>query len=348
MEDFVNPQCRRDHVMCDAARMDHDPPTPFVDASSTVRAHELGVEPDSAMARIAPWVRRTPIVESGPGSLGLQQSVVMKLECLQHSGSFKARGSFNSALALEVPDAGLIAASGGNHGLAVAFVARALGVPAEIFVPEASSAVKVDGIRRLGATVNVVGALYDDARLACVERAAASGALDIHPYDAPLTVSGQATVGVEILHQVPDLDTVIVAVGGGGLVAGITAALPDRVRIIGVEPTGSSCLMSACNSGGPVDVEIRSVAADSLGAKRLGSIPWSIIAGRVEPVVVPDEAIVRARQLLWDDVGIVVEHGGATAMAALTSGRYQPRPDEKVVVVVCGSNTDPSDLVRRT
>jgi len=348
MEDFVNPQCRRDHVMCDAADMDHDARQPIVEASSAARAHEVGVDPESAMARISPWVRRTPVVESGSGSFGLPQSVVMKLECLQHSGSFKARGSFNSALGLEVPDAGLIAASGGNHGLAVAFVARALGLPAEIFVPEASSAVKVEGIRRLGATVNVVGALYDDARLACNERAAVSGALDIHPYDAPRTVAGQATVGVELLDQVPDLDTVVVAVGGGGLVAGIAAALPDQVRIIGVEPTGSSCLISACESGGPVDVEIKSVAADSLGAKRLSSIPWAIIAGRVEPVVVPDDAIVEARQSLWDDAGIVVEHGGATAMAALISGRYRPQPDEKVVVVLCGSNTDPMDLVTRT
>jgi len=295
-----------------------------------------------------PWVRRTPVIESGPGSFGLPDSVVMKLECLQHAGSFKARGSFNSALALDVPSAGLIAASGGNHGLAVAFVARSLGMPAEIFVPEASSAVKVEGIRGLGATVNVVGALYDDARLACNERAAVTGALDIHPYDAPLTVSGQATLGLEILEQVPDLDTVLVAVGGGGLVAGIAAALPDNVRIIGVEPEGSSCLMAACGSSGPVDVDIRSIAADSLGAKRLGAVPWSIIAGRVEPVVVTDEAIVETRQLLWDDFGIVVEHGGATALSALTSGRYVQSEGEKVVVVLCGSNTDPLDLVRRT
>jgi len=325
--------------------MDHNDTASEGREAERETASSLGVDPESAMQRIRPWVRRTPIMDSGRGAFGLQGSVTMKLECLQHAGSFKTRGGFNSALASEIPEAGLIAASGGNHGLAVAFVSRALGVAAEIFVPEASSAVKVRRIRELGATVNVVGALYDDARLACNERAAVSGALDIHPYDAPLTVSGQATVGLELAEQMPGLDTVIVAVGGGGLIGGITAALPRTVRVVGVEPEGSSCLSAALSAGEPVDVEIRSIAADSLGAKRLGSIPWSIIHERVDSIVVSDDAIIAARRMLWDDARVAVEHGGATAMAALTSDQYVPAAGEKVAVVVCGSNTDPTDLI---
>jgi len=174
------------------------------------------------------------------------------------------------------------------------------------------------------------------------------GRLNIHPYNAPLTVSGQATVGLELVEQAPDLDTVIAAVGGGGLIAGIAAALPESVRVIGVEPVGSSCLSAALSEGKPVDVEIRSVAADSLGAKRIGSLPWAIIHGRVESVVVTDDAISTARRMLWDDARVAAEHGGATAMAALTSGAYVPAEGEKVAVVVCGSNTDPMDLVTRT
>jgi len=314
---------------------------------SPATALSLEIDPESAMERIQPWVRRTPVIESGTNTFGLTESIAMKLECLQHAGSFKTRGGFNSALASEIPAAGLIAASGGNHGLAVAFVARALQVPAEIFVPEASSAVKVRGIRDLGATVHVVGALYDDARLACTERASVSGALDIHPYDAPLTISGQATVGLEMVEQVPDLDTVIVAVGGGGLIAGIVAAVPDSVNVVGVEPEGSSCLRAAVDARMPVDVAIRSVAADSLGAKRLGAIPWGIVDGRVEAITVSDEAILTARRVLWDEGRVAAEHGGATALAALTSGAYVPVIGERVVVVVCGSNTDPGDLIPR-
>ncbi len=321
-------------------------PTNGNQAASAVLA-DLGVDPHGARQRISRWVRTTPTMSSGRGAMGLAYSVVVKLECLQHAGSFKVRGGFNSVLSSDIPEAGLIAASGGNHGLAVAHVAKSLGVPAEIYVPTASSPVKVTQIRELGADVHVVGALYDDARMACLERASVSGALDIHPYDAPLTVSGQATVGLELMAQCPDIDTVLVAVGGGGLIAGLASALPDSVRIVGVEPERSACLHAAIEAGRPVDVEIDSVAADSLGAKRLGSIAWAVAGPRVDSVIVSDADIREARLRIWADLGVAVEMGGATAMAALISDRYTPAPDERVAVVLCGSNTDPIDLVDR-
>lgn len=272
--------------------------------------------------------------------------VVLKLEQLQHAGSFKTRGSFNSALAQGVPEAGLIAASGGNHGAAVAYVARELGVRAEIYVPETSSPVKVDRIRSFGAEVIVGGARYADAQAACDRRVDASGALAIHPFDAPLTAAGQGTVGLEILDQVPDVDTVVVAVGGGGLAGGVAAALPD-CRIVGVEPHGAAGLHAALAAGKPVDVEIDSIAADSLGAKRVGSVGFAVLRDRVESVVIPDAAIVQARQDLWDRAQIVAELGGAAAYAALLSGAWTPTEGERTVVVVCGANTDPTDLTSR-
>lgn len=297
------------------------------------------------MERLAGRVRRTPVIFPGPGAFGVAKELALKLECLQHAGSFKVRGSFNNALAAELPDSGLIAASGGNHGVAVAHVARSLGIGAEVFVPGVSSAVKVDRIRALGATVHVVGEVYDDAQAACDERAAQTHALNIHPYDASLTVAGQATLGVELLQQVDEIDTVVVAVGGGGLAAGLAAALPFNVRVLCVEPETSRCLSAAIEAGRPVQVDVGGVAADSLGAKTIGSVPWKLLADRVESVVVPDEAIVTARRRLWDDARVVAEHGGATALAAVTSGIVEFDPDERTVVVVCGSNTDPRDLL---
>jgi threonine dehydratase len=269
--------------------------------------------------------------------------VTLKLELFQHGGSFKARGSFNSALAQGVPDAGLIAASGGNHGVAVAHVAGELGVRAEIYVPATSAPVKVARIRALGADVHVAGDFYADAQAACDARIEASGALAIHPYDEPLTVAGQGTVGIELEQQIEGIDTVVVAVGGGGLAAGIAAALP-HARIVGVEPERCCCLHEALMAGRPAPVEIDSIAADSLGARQIGAVPWAVLRDRVESVIVPDEAIVAARQALWDRAQIVTELGGATAYAALLSGAWRPAEDERVAVVVCGANTDPADL----
>lgn len=311
------------------------PQSSRIDAGAIGTAHE----------RIRDRVRRTPILTIGAGELGLTASATLKLELLQHSGSFKVRGAFNSALASGSAEPGLLAASGGNHGLAVAYVARELGVPAEIFVPGVSSPLKRDRISALGATVHVIGELYDDAQSACDERAASSDALYIHPFNQPHTVAGQATVGVEIIEQAPDVQTVLVALGGGGLASGIAAALPRSVRVVTVEPDGSRCFRAAVEAGRPVEVPVSGVAADSLGAREVGSLAWSILAGRAESLTVTDDAIMAARRQLWADARIVAEPGGATALAALTSGAYSPAGGERVVVVVCGGNTDPSDLI---
>ncbi|MFI6882064.1 threonine/serine dehydratase [Streptosporangium canum] len=293
-----------------------------------------------AAERIAGYVRRTPVMEVSPGLL-------LKLEGTQHSGSFKVRGGFNRVLtAGELPEAGVIAASGGNHGLAVAYVARTLGVRAEIFVPAVSSPVKVAGLRALGAEVTQTGAVYAEAYEASVKRAAESGALEIHAYDQAEVVAGQGTVGLEVLEQSGGVDTVLVAVGGGGLVAGITAAVAGRARVVAVEPELIPTLHRALEAGGPVRVEVSGVGADALGASRIGAIGYAVTAAAgVRSVLVSDEAIVDARREMWRSYRIAAEHAGATAFAALRSGAYTPAPGERVAVVVCGANTDPATLL---
>jgi threonine dehydratase len=300
----------------------------------------------AAVERLKDHVRRTPTVTVGAGALGADPSIdlVLKLESLQHAGSFKARGSFNSALATSLPAGGLIAASGGNHGIAVAHVARALGVPAEIFVPAISAPVKIERIRQRGAKVHVIEGVYDDAQRACDLRQSETGAFSIHPFDAMLTLAGQATMGVELTEQAPELDTVIVAVGGGGLAAGLALSLPADVRIICVEPESSQCLRAALDAGERTLVDVGGVAADSLGARTVGDLAFRVLEGRVESVLVSDDAIMEARQRLWSEVGVVAETGGATALAALTSGAFVPPSESALGVIVCGSNTDPSDL----
>ena len=300
-----------------------------------------------AAERCRPLIRRTPVVTTTPGDLGISGSVVLKLECLQHAGSFKARGSLNSALAVDVPESGLIAASGGNHGIAVARTGRVLGVPTEIFVPGVSAPAKVERLRAQGATVNVVGDLYDDAQAACDVRAAETGALNIHPYNAPLTVAGQGTLGVELAEQVPDLDTVVVAVGGGGLAAGIRLALPS-VAIVTVETEACNSFHAAHTAGEPTSVSPAGVAADALGAKQIGTLPWHLLSGRAHPVLVDDEATMAARRALWTEMQLAVEPAAATAVAALRAGAYVPAPDERVAIIVCGGNVDPSDLGPRS
>ncbi|MER5420856.1 threonine/serine dehydratase [Streptosporangium roseum] len=293
-----------------------------------------------AAGRIAGYVRRTPVMEVSPGLL-------LKLEGMQHSGSFKVRGGFNRVLtAGELPEAGVIAASGGNHGLAVAYVARALGVRAEIFVPTVSSPVKVAGLRALGAEVTQTGAVYAEAYEASVKRAAESGALEIHAYDQAEVVAGQGTVGLEVLEQTGGVDTVLVAVGGGGLVAGITAAVAGRARVVAVEPELIPTLHRALEAGGPVRVEVSGVGADALGASRIGEIGYAVTAAAgVRSVLVSDEAIVEARREMWRSYRIAAEHAGAAAFAALRSGTYTPAPGERVAVIVCGANTDPATLL---
>jgi threonine dehydratase len=300
-----------------------------------------GADIEAAHARIAAHVRRTPVIAPGRGAFGLDLDLVLKLECLQHMGSFKPRGAFNSLLTSQVPDAGVAAASGGNHGAAVAYAAAQLGHRATIFVPEISAPVKIARIRQAGADVHVGGAGYADAAAACAEFRARTGAIDIHPYDAVSTIAGQGTVGLEWAEQSPDLDTVLVAVGGGGLIAGVATWYANRVKVVAVEPETSCCLKAAREAGEPVDVTVEGVAADSLGARRIGALPFRQAAAFVDAaVVVPDEAIVAAQALLWRDLNLATEPGGATALAALLSGAYRPRPGERVGVLACGSNVD--------
>lgn len=294
---------------------------------------------EAARERIDGYVRRTPVLELGPGAFGLEGRITLKLELTQHTGSFKPRGAFNKLLSSEVPDVGVIAASGGNFGLAVAYAARTLGHRAEIFVPSNSPKVKAEGIRALDAEVTVVEGYYDEALDASRARVEESGALVLHAYDQPEIVAGQGTVGAELADQVPDADTVLVAIGGGGLIGGIGAWYEGRTRVIGVEPETSTSMTAALAAGGPVDVTYGGYAADSLGTKRAGEIAFEIVSKHVERVVlVSGDQILEAQRRLWREVRIFAEPGGAAALAALLSGGYVPEPDEHVVVVVCGAN----------
>ncbi|MEY8038938.1 threonine/serine dehydratase [Saccharopolyspora cebuensis] len=303
---------------------------------------------ESAARRITGHVRDTPLVEVTGELPGAR--AWLKLEFLQHTGSFKARGAFNRLLGAAedggLPEAGVVAASGGNAGLAVAHAAARLGASAEVFVPLTAPAVKVARLRELGARVMQVGERYLDAYRAATERAELGGALFCHAYDQPEVVAGQGTLGLELLRQSADeVDTVLVAVGGGGLIAGIAAATEGRARVVGVEPRTSAAMHAALEAGRPVDVPVSGVAADSLGATSLGGIAHAVL-GRTgaESVLVDDEAIVEARRELWRRHRLVVEHGTAAAFAALRTGAYRPAPDERVAVVLCGANTDPADL----
>ncbi|HEY6936106.1 MAG TPA: threonine/serine dehydratase [Terriglobales bacterium] len=295
---------------------------------------------------IRPHIRCTPVVEVQSADFGLDGAgLMLKLELLQHSGSFKARGAFTNLLMRPVPPAGVVAASGGNHGAAVAFAANKLGVPARIFVPVVSSAAKMDRIRGYGAELVVTGERYADALAASQEWAEQSGALTIHAYDQPETLLGQGTVGLELEQQCPKLDVLLVAVGGGGLIGGIAAWYSGRIRIIGVEPAAAPTLYRALQAGHPVDAEAGGVAADSLAPRRVGDLMFPFAQKYVERVVlVSDEAILQAQAALWNVLRVVAEPGGAAALAALLSGQYKPQPGERVGVLVCGGNTTAVDF----
>ena len=242
--------------------------------------------------------------------------------------------------------AALVAASGGNHGAAVAFAGQALGLPVEVFVPEMTSPLKRERIEGFGATLVVSGAIYDDAQAGADARAAETGAMLVHPYDHADVVAGQGTMARELEEQEPDATTVLVAVGGGGLIGGTASWYRDRVKVVSVEPQRIPAMYEAIAAGSPVEVEVSGLAADSLGAKRIGSVPWACTAPFVRnAVLVSDEAIREAQGALWSALRLVAEPGGAAALAALRSGAYVPQPGERVVVVVCGSNTDPSLVV---
>ena len=300
---------------------------------------------EAAYRTIVSHVRTTPVMAISGADIGSPIDLTLKLELLQHAGSFKPRGAFNRVLTAGVlPDSGLIAASGGNHGAAVAYVAQSLGVAAEIFVPSTSPEIKRRNIERFGATVRVVEGLYDDAQREANVRQACSAALMVHPYDHAATVAGQGTMSLELEAQLggDSFDTMIVATGGGGFVAGQAAWFRDRVKIVSVEPETSQCLRQAKVAGHPVAVSVSGLAADSLGAKQIGAVPWSVAERFVdEAVVVSDGDIRAAQQTLWNALRLVVEPGGAAALAAVRSGAYTPERGERVVVVVCGANCDP-------
>lgn len=290
---------------------------------------------------IAPYVRRTPVLDFEARDLdpSLRGALSVKLEFLQRAGSFKARGAFANLLTREVPAAGIVAASGGNHGAAVAYAARELGVRATIFVPTIASPRKVALIRACGATLVQQGERYADARAASERFREETGALALHAFDQRETLLGQGTVGLELEAQAPALDTLLVAVGGGGLLGGIAAWYRGRVRLVAVEPEGAPTLYRALEAGAPVDAEMGSIAADSLAPARVGSLMFPFAQAFVErAVLVSDEALARAQRALWDALRVVLEPGGATAAAALLSGAYKPAPGERVGVLLCGSN----------
>jgi threonine dehydratase len=290
---------------------------------------------------IRPHVRRTPVVEVDAADFGLATTrLTFKLELLQHAGSFKTRGAFANLLTREIPQAGVVAASGGNHGAAVAYASMKLAIPAKIFVPAISSPAKVQRIRNYRAELVVTGERYDDALAASEGWAEQSGALSVHAFDQRETLLGQGTIGLEMEEQSADLDTLLVAVGGGGLIAGIAAWFGGIVRVVGVEPEAAPTLSMALKAGGPVDAPAGGIAADSLAPRRIGTLVYPIAKRHVDHVVlVPDEAINRAQLALWETLRVATEPGGAAAFAALLSGRYEPRPGEHVGILLSGGNT---------
>ena len=300
----------------------------------------------AAAARLAPHIRRTPILEADGADFGAPGvRLVFKLEFLQHAGSFKTRGAFNNLLTRDIPAAGVVAASGGNHGAAVAYAAMKRGIPATIFVPSVASPAKMEQIRSYGARLEVGGERYHDALLASERWVAQTNAAAIHAYDQWETLQGQATVGLELEEQFPRLDALLVAVGGGGLVGGIAAWYAGRVPVIGVEPAEAPTLTRALEAGKPVDAPAGGVAADSLAPRRVGELMFPIARRHVTTVLVSDDAIRDAQRHLWKTLRVVAEPGGAAAMAALGSGAWKAREGQTVGVLLCGANTTAVEFV---
>ncbi|HEY4129225.1 MAG TPA: threonine/serine dehydratase [Gemmatimonadaceae bacterium] len=296
---------------------------------------------------IRPYLRQTPVVAVGRSQVPALEQVSLKLESLQYSGSFKARGAFANLLRRSVPKDGVVAASGGNHGAAVAYAANRLGVPATIFVPTISSPAKIARIKREGAELVVTGDLYADALAASEEWSATRDVMSVHAYDQLETILGQGTAALELEEQLPEIDTVLAAVGGGGLIAGICAWFGRRVRVVGVEPVGAPTLTRALEAGEPVDAEGSGIAADSLAPRRVGNLVFRVVEPIIQTtVLIPDNEIRAAQQRLWDDLRVVAEPGGATAFAAITSGAYVPRAGERVAVMISGANTTAVDFNR--
>jgi threonine dehydratase len=297
---------------------------------------------------IRPYLRRTPVIEIDGAEIGIAPNRIhLKLELFQHAGSFKARGAFANLLTRQVPAAGVVAASGGNHGAAVAYAAMTLKVPAKIFIPSVSSPAKIQRIRDYGADLVIEGDRYADALAASESWAQQSGAMPVHAFDQDETMLGQGTIGVELDAQTPDIDTLLVSVGGGGLIAGLAAWYAGRIKVIGVEPMAAPTLTRALQAGHPVDAEAGGIAADSLAPRRVGMRVFDIAKAHVHgTVLVADEAIRRAQDQLWQALRIVAEPGGIAAFAALASDAYQPQPGERVAVVISGGNTTAVDFNR--
>jgi len=301
-------------------------------------------EVEAAWGLIRPHVRRTPIIELPAGSLGVTAPLALKLESLQVSGTFKGRGAFHKLLASTVPAAGIIAASGGNHGAAAAYAARALGHKAEIFVPTIAAPAKVARLRSYGAVVNQIGAVYAEARAASEARAAETGALMVPAYEDEVVFAGAGSVALEFAEQA-EFDTLLIAVGGGGLIAGCAAAIGAVKKIVAVETQGTPTLHEALKAGKPVDVAISGIAADALGASRIGTPNFEVARALVrDSVLVTDEAVRETQRTLWDELRIVAEPAGATGLAALRAGAYRPAPGERVATLICGANTDPGSV----
>jgi threonine dehydratase len=297
---------------------------------------------------IGGYIRRTPVITIDRAELGLPPGPLsLKLEMLQHSGSFKVRGAFTNLLLREVPAAGVAAASGGNHGAAVAYAASILGVPARIFVPEVSSPAKIGRIRSYGADLVVRGATYSDALAISEDWIAATGAMPVHAYNQVETILGAGTTGLELMQQAPSADTVLAGVGGGGLLSGIATAADASMRVVGAEPEGAPTMTAAIAAGQPVDAATGSVAVDSLAPRQVGELTYGVISKHAHAIVlVTDEAILAAQQLLWERLRVVAEPGACAALAALLSGQYRPEPDEHVAVVLSGANTTAVDFTR--
>jgi len=291
---------------------------------------------------IRPHIRRTPILEVDGADFGLDSiRIIFKLELLQHAGSFKARGAFTNLLTRDVPPAGVVAASGGNHGVAVAYAAMKLRKPATIFVPSVASKTKLDRIRSYGAELTIAGDRYADSLEASQAWTRESGAMPVHAYEGDETLLGQGTLGLELEEQDPKLDSLLVAVGGGGLIGGVASWYQDRLRLIAVEPTEAPTLNLALDAGRPVDSPAGGIAADSLAPRQVGQQMFPIAQKFVNSsILVSDEEIIAAQKRLWETLRVAAEPGGAAAFAGLLSGRYKPEPGERVGVIVCGGNTD--------
>lgn len=300
---------------------------------------------EKAASRIAGHARVSPVMRVGGAELGVDvDELVLKLEYVQASGSFKARGALNNLLTRDVPAGGVVTASGGNHGIAVAWAASRLGYPATIFVPSTSSPTKLQRVQQFDATVHTVEGVYSDAQLAADQLIAETDAMAIHPYDHLLTVAGAGTLGRELSQQA-EVDTVVVACGGGGLAAGVSAWYQGSVRIVAVEGQHTNALAAARAAGEPVTIEVSGLTVDALGASRLGDIPFALLSGdEVLPVTVTDESILDARQALWDSMRVAVEPAAATVLAAVRTGAYPAEPGERVALVLCGANTSGADL----